>query len=175
MLGQEIRKKEAAKVIHDSVVKRFELEIERKKSLDKKANNLIGFIGIILSLVTGFGVIYLKMPKFVEWNFGYLIELSPLFSFITVCIALFLSTFFILRALQIKNYSYVPNAFNLIGEYEDSSENSVLQALYDEYAIAIKENTQENNKEARKIQKAVYCLSIGFLLLFIHVILSIFT
>jgi hypothetical protein len=38
-------------LILDAVAERFKLEVERNKDLDGKANNLVGFVGIILSLI----------------------------------------------------------------------------------------------------------------------------
>jgi hypothetical protein len=162
-------------LILSHVAERFKLEVERKKDLDGKANNLVGFVGIILSLISGFGLTSLaskKLPSF-ELTWVYASKVSPIVTFFLVYVLLFLSILFVLKALQIKNYSYVPNAFNLIGGFENANKGDVCQALYDEYAIATKDNLEENDKEAFDIRKSIYFL-LGALILFsISVVLSV--
>ena len=163
-------------LILDSVKERFNLEIERKQDLDGKANNLIGFVGIILSLISGFGLTTLTaiaLPTF-ELSWYYASKISSLVVFASVYASLFFSVLFVLKALQIKNYSYVPNAFNLIGAFENSNKDDVCQALYDEYAIAIKSNLTENNQEAHDIRKSIYCLLVALVLFSISVLLFVF-
>ena len=170
------QKNEPRELILNSVTERFKLEVERKQDLDGKANNLAGFVGIILSLISGFGLTSLasiKLPLLeLTWNFAS--KISPVITFVLVYISLFCSILFVLKALQIKNYRYVPNAFNLIGAYENSNKNDVCQALYDEYAIAIDTNLKENDKEAFDIKKSIYCLLVALILFSITVILFVF-
>jgi hypothetical protein len=163
-------------LILDSVKERFNLELERKQDLDSKANNLIGFVAIILSLISGFGLTTLTndtLPK-LEPTWYYVTKISPIFTFVIVYMLLFFSVLFVLKALQIKNYSYVPNAFNLIGAFENSNEDDVCQALYDEFAISIKTNSLKNDKEAFDIRKSIYFLLLALLLFSISVLLFVF-
>lgn len=163
-------------LILTSVVERFRLEVERKQDLDNKANNLAGFVGIILSLISGFGLTSLTsitIPTF-ETTWHYASKISPIILFGIDYALLFLSFSFVLKAIQIKKYKYVPNAFNLIGAFEDSNKNDVCKALYDEYAIAIKDNIIENNKEADDIRYSIYCLFAALILFSITVILFMF-
>jgi len=156
--------------IYNAVVNRFDLEIDRKKELDSKATNLIGFVGITASLVTGFGGTYLKMPTIKEWDLSALFLLSPIISFVFVLAFFFISFIFVLRALQIKEFTYVPSAFNLIGAYANSEKETILRDLTDDYAIAIKDNKEENDTKADNIKKAVWSLFVAFAALFFHVV-----
>ncbi len=166
----------AKELILNSVMERFKLEVERKQDLDGKANNLVGFVGIIMSLISGFGLTSLTsiiLPKS-ELSWFFASKISPIVTFVLVYVLLFGSILFVLKALQIKNYAYVPNAFNLIGGYENSSKDVVSQALYDEYAVAISSNLVENDKEAFDIRKSIYCLLVSLILFSITVILFVF-
>lgn len=162
-------------VIYEAVVKRFELEIDRTDGLDSKAANLAGFVGVVLGVVTGFGSLYLKIPGGMKFDWDALIPLSPIISFALALILLFLSFVESLVGLQIRKFVYVPNSFNLIHNYEDSKQEVVLSALYDEYAVAIKENRDVNNNKARRIQKALWILFGALVALSIHAALVLAT
>ena len=163
-------------LILNTVMERFKLEVERKQDLDSKANNLIGFVAIILSLISGFGLTTLTaftLPH-VELTWYYITKISPIVTFGLVYVSLFFSVLFVLKALQIKNYWYVPDAFKLIGAYENSNEEEVRQALYDQYAISIKSNLIENDKEAFDIRNSIYCLLVALVFFSISVLLFVF-
>ena len=103
-MSQE-QKKKSRELILNSIADRFKLEVERKKDLDGKANNLVGFVGIILSLISGFGLTSLTsiaLPKF-ELTWYYASKISPMVLFGFVYVVLFLSILFALKAVQIKN------------------------------------------------------------------------
>lgn len=160
----------SAKIIYEAIMKRFELEADRTDGLDDKASNLIGFVGIILGVVSGFGSTYLTIPGDLRLDWSSFIQLSPLVSFFFALFSLFLSFALALISLQIKEFIYVPHAFNLIYDFENSEEKDVIQALSDEYAVAIKENQGVNNDKAKRIRKAMLCLFAAFVLLSIHVL-----
>ena len=160
-------------IILNSVINRFDLEVERKKTLEEKANNLGGFVGVMLSLISGFGLTYISAPKFEGWTWTYLLQTTTLVFFALVYVTLFVSLALALKAIQIKKYTYVPDAFNLSGLYENSSSDIVCLALYDEYAIAIKTNTSENNAKAVCVKHSMYGLLAAFVFLAIHVTLFI--
>jgi hypothetical protein len=161
--------------VYEVVVKRFEFEIDRAKDLDDKASYLIGFVGVIATLFTGFGSSYLTLPPIEELNMHLLLQLSPIISFVAVLIFLFASFVFALKTLQIKEYVYVPNAYNLIGAYATATKQKILQDLTDDYAIAIEENIVMSNKKANSIKKAVLFLFVALFLLLLHVICLLLT
>lgn len=160
-------------IILEKVISRFELELNRKNDLDAKANNLLGFVGIVLTLVSGFGLTYLKLPSFGNLTVDFVLRISPIASFAVILVILLVSLVYILQALQIKTYTFVPNPFNLIGKYENASKETVVQALYDEYAIAAVDNDKMNVKEAGLIKKAVQALLFAFVILGIHSLLVV--
>jgi len=162
---------ESLDIIYNAVIRRFDLEIDRKKELDNKANNLVGFIGIIASLITGFGGTYLKIPRIEEWNLDSLRLLSPIISFALVLMFMLLSFVFVFQAIQIKRFTYVPHAFNLIGAYSDTERLTITQHLCDEYAVAIGDNGEVNDRKASNIKKAIWSLSFGLFTLILHAFL----
>lgn len=156
------------------VLERFRLETERKNDLDGKANNFAGFVGIIFSLVSGFGITSFSSFTWPDYQFSleYIWKISPIILFTLVYVALIIAVFFILKAMNIKAYIYVPQPFNLIGIYENNNKiEEITQALYDEYALAIDKNMQQNNKEALDIKKAINCFFSALVLFAIAVIL----
>lgn len=173
-LGNKLSLKDSRELILSHVFERFKLEVERKQDLDEKANNLAGFVGIILSLISGFGLTSLttfKLPAF-EWTFDYFYRISPIITFVVVYASLFLSVFFVLKAMNIKKYFYVPQAFNLIGAFENNTKtDEICQVLYDEYALAISDNMTKNDKEALDISKSIYCLFVSLVVFSVTVIL----
>jgi len=166
-----LHENDSLEIVYRTVVKRFELEIDRKKELDNKANNLVGFIGIIMSLITGFSVAYIKVPTIEEWNLGALRLLSPIISLGLVFIFILASFLFVLKVIQIKEFTYVPNAFTLVGAYSNSEKQVVLRDLCDDYAIAIGDNHTINDKKANDIKNAIWSLSLGFFALILHTFL----
>lgn len=168
-----LHESESLEIVYDAVVRRFELEIDRKKELDNKANNLVGFIGIIMSLITGFSAVYIKVPTIKEWNLDAFRLLSPIISLGIVFVFILASFLFVLRVIQIKQFTYVPHAFNLVGAYSDSEKEVVLRDLCDDYAIAIGDNHTVNDKKANDIKNAIWSLSLGFFALILHTFLLI--
>jgi len=164
-------KEDSLEIIYNAVIRRFELEIDRKKELDNKANNLVGFIGIIASLITGFGGTYLKIPNIEEWNLNSLRLLSPIVSFAFVLMFMLFSLIFVFQAIQIKQLTYVPHAFNLIGAYSNTEKLTIIQHLCDEYAVAIGDNSVVNDRKANNIKKAIWSLSLGLFTLVLHAFL----
>lgn len=160
--------------IYDVVSKRFEFEMDRAKDLDSKAYYLIGFVGIISTLITGFGSNYLTLPIIEELSLNLLFLLSPIISFVVVLIFFFSAFIFGLQALQIKEYTIVPNAFNLIGAYANAEKQRILQDLTDDYAIAIDDNMEVSNKKANSIKNAVWCLFFALFALLFHAIFLLF-
>jgi len=159
--------------IYHCILERFSLEIDRKKELDNKATQLIGFVGIISSMVTILGGTYLNIPNIREWNLDSMILLSPIIVFVLALILFFSSFAFVLKALQIKEFTYVPDAFKLIGAYASSDKETILRDLSDDYAIAISDNRKVNDRKADDIKKAVWSLFLAFPILLFHMILSL--
>jgi len=166
---------ETKQIIYEAVVRRFELETERTNDLDSKAANLTGLVGIILGVVTGFGSAYLTIPSDMKPDWHSLTLLSPVISFALVLLLLFITFVLALVGLQIRAFTYVPHSFNLIRDYENSEPQEVLPALYDEYAVAIKENRDVNDDKAKKIQKAMWSLFAALILLSVHALLFLVT
>jgi len=148
----------ALKVIHDEVVRRFQYESERTKRLDDKASNVMGFVGIITGLVSGLGALALKVPT-------NLTEVIATILFFLTIAALICSFVFSLIGYRIKKFIIVPDAYFLIGAYEGKHKERILRDLNDNYAVAIEENMTLNNRKVAHINRAMYALFLGILLI----------
>jgi hypothetical protein len=124
-------------------------------------------------MVTILGGTYLNIPNIREWNLDSMILLSPIIVFVLALILFFSSFAFVLKALQIKEFTYVPDAFKLIGAYASSDKETILRDLSDDYAIAISDNRKVNDRKADDIKKAVWSLFLAFPILLFHMILSL--
>ena len=142
-------KTSTSEIIYNEVMKRCEFEFERFKHLDDKASNTISFIGILIGLISGFGSLSLKFPVNPA-------DAVPMVLFSVSLILLFLSFLFSLKAFQIKKFTIVPNAYFLIGEYENKEKAVVVQGLYDNYAVAIEDNMKINDEKSKNINACMH-------------------
>ena len=94
--------------IFDQVKEKYDFENTRSNALDSKANNLLGLIGIILSIVlAGNGILYTDYTK-VDTQFR--ITQGEMQVLIAILIFLAISLGLGCGALWLVNYTRVPNA-----------------------------------------------------------------
>lgn len=157
----------ALETVYDEVVKRFQFESERTKHLDDKASNMIGFVGIIIGLVSALGGLLLGVPQTP-------IKICATVLFFCVLILLVLSFIFGLAAYHVKKFTAVPDAYFLIGAYEKEDKERILRDLNDNYAVAIEENMKLNNQKVEYIKRVTYALFFGILLIPWFVLFAMF-
>jgi hypothetical protein len=147
----------ASDTIYNEVSKRFERELERANHLDDKASNIIGFIGVLTGIVSGFGAFTLKFPT----NETELVVTSL---FGLSLLALFSAFIFGLKAYSPQKFTLVPDQYYLIGEYEKAEKKRVIGDLCDNYAIAIEDNMIINDSKVNNIKWAMRCLFTAILI-----------
>ncbi len=153
-------------LIFDLIKRRYDDELERIKSLDTKAGNLIGYISIVTSLLIGAGTFNilgkLSKPEYY----------SPYF----VAIGLLLVSFiFSLNALKIRKWKVVPATERLIKEYMKPKYDyeAVVSKVLGTMADAVNEIEQKNEMKAVKIGLSWYFLIGGLVAMATYV--AIFT
>lgn len=162
-LGQSQNEQEEKRneLIFDLVKKRFDSERERARDLDGKANNLIGFISIVVGLLLGGAGTFkfaLPLPN---------LPLSILY-FIGVGILL-ASIGFALAAFKIRNWIVVPNMRTLITKYVTAPYEEVLKRNAGEMAKAVINSEIQNDTKAKLIEWSWYLLISGLSMVFIFV------
>ena len=103
--------------VYDTLVKRFEHHIEIRESLDNKANNMIGYITIIIGLLIGLGAFDL-FTKTTEFKLSYYFYISGI-------IALLLSIILSLLCVKISKYMIYTKLEELEADWENPRQNSM--------------------------------------------------
>jgi len=146
-----------SETIYNEVVKRFERELERTAHLDDKANNIIGFVGVLAGIISGFGAFTLKTPT----NYT---ETAIVASFIISLLFLFSSFIIGLKSYFPKKFTMIPDPYFLIGKYEKAEQEQVIRDLSDNYAVAVDDNMTINDCKSTNIKRAVGCLFAAIVL-----------
>ena len=139
-------------------MERHSREWDRTNDLDSKANNVIGFAGILTTLSAG---ILELLPK---GRFEYLFSI-PLAAFIIVAI-------FGLLAYWITDFEAI-NPDAIIKCYSDSSEKEVLRTFVATTSKITMSNSSHNQRKANLIYAALMLLVISISLFFAFSIINL--
>ncbi len=102
--GADTEQKERDLMIFDLVKRRYDSEWQRINNLDSKANNLIGFISVIVTLLLGAGTLQVQQ----------LLSNSNKWIYITGIVFLLASIGAALWAFQIRRWKIVPHVDTLV-------------------------------------------------------------
>jgi hypothetical protein len=134
----------------DLVKRRYDSEVQRINDLDSKANNMTGYVSIVISLLIGTG------------TFGVLGKLSIFVYYIPYFIGIILlavSFLFSLSAIAIRKYPFVPKPETLIEVYLTKKSRVVTRKVLATMAAAVTNIREQNEDKALKIT-----FSWGFLI-----------
>jgi hypothetical protein len=137
-------------LILNLTMKRYDTELQRISDLDSKANNMTGYVSIVISLLVGTG------------TFGVLGKLSISTYYVPYFIGLVLlavSFLFALSAIAIRKYEFVPKPETLIDEYLTEKSRVVTRKVLATIVAAVTEIREKNEDKALKIR-----FSWGFLI-----------
>ena len=129
-------------LILDLIKRRYDSELQRINDLDSKANNMTGYVSIVISLLIGTG------------TFGVFGKLSISIYYIPYIIGIILlavSFLFSLSAIAIRNYNFVPNPQFLIDNYLTRKSRFVTRKVMATMSSAISEIGEQNEDKALKI------------------------
>jgi hypothetical protein len=156
--------------IFDQVRERYNYEYTRLTALDGKANNLLGLIGIILSIVlAGNGILFSDItspdtPVRITQNELWILTLILVF----LVIALGLGC----GSLWLRSYDRVPNAEYLLRSFAKSSKRKVVKKSTASIVAAIKTNKFNNDLKGYFIIAMLVMFFIGmiFAAIFIYTV-----
>ena len=137
--------------------------------MDQKANNTIGFSGIILSFVAAAGVYLIQyVPKTANYYslFSYLFLFGVVF--------LVLSIFLALKASSVKYYKMFPEPDKFLKKTENLKKEDILDGLPKVYDAIITSNRAIINNNAKYISYSQIFLSVGLLLNVLFVMSMVF-
>jgi hypothetical protein len=153
-------------LVYEILKAKFDLDWNRIDTLDQKANNTIGFVGIILSLLLALGDWFLKEKENnLNYNYGYVF-------FVFVVLLFIVSIFYALKATSIKNYKTYPGMIrDFIDEVEKQDKQFIIESAILNYGKAIEINIDIINKKAEYIKSSHHLFVIG---LFINALFVIY-
>jgi hypothetical protein len=147
--------------IFDQVKERYNYEYTRLAALDGKANNLLGLIGIILSIVlAGNGILFSDItspdtPVRVTQN--ELRILTVILVFLVIALGLGCGS------LWLRSYDRVPNAEYLLKTFAKSSKRKVVKKSTASIVAAIKTNKFNNDLKGYFIIAMLVMFFIGMI------------
>jgi membrane protein implicated in regulation of membrane protease activity len=155
--------------IYNKIKERYDLEIKRISILDTKASNLVGWIGLIISILAAGLEVFTKN--------GVFISLGAMALLVVVFIVLITSLFFSLIAARLRRYWVFPgpNKENeFVNDFQDLSHKIVVTRVTSETIIGIKVNVSESNRKVLYITIAwiLFLIGMGFASLSIFWILQ---
>ena len=150
--------KENENKLFDLAEKRYNFELQRIKDLDSKAGNLVGYVGIVTSLIIGLGTFNLlgklSTPGYYALYFGGIIALAS-------------SIFFSVWAIKVRKFRFNPQRSDIMHFYNNPSieYRILLRTNIFEMSKAFYENWETNNKKGMWILISLICFIAGILLL----------
>jgi hypothetical protein len=146
-------------LILDLVKRRYDSELQRINDLDGKANNMTGFVSVVITLLIGTG------------TFGVLGKIANLEYYIPYFIGielLIISFLYSLSAIRIRRWEYVPKAETLTTQYLTLHPRVVTRKVLVTMAESIASMKQQNEQKANGINMGWYFLIAGlaFIVLF---------
>jgi hypothetical protein len=148
----------------DLVKSRYDDEVQRIRDLDSKANNMTGYVSIVISLFIGagtFGVLG-GLPSFTYYIIPYLIGL----------LLLTVSFLFALSAIAIRRYKFVPRPETLIRNYLNKSPRIITLTMLANLSDAVTQISEMNEVKALKIifSWAFLLAGIGSIIIFVFML-----
>ena len=161
--------------IFEQVQKSYDDEYDRMKALDNKTNNLLGLIGIILSVIlAGNGILFTDLAKDNTPKSITEVETQVL-SAILVFLALALGLG--CGALWLVNYETAPNSYSLMQYYSEGNKRTAVIRTTASLANATSVNERKNNFKAYLMMAMLIAFLIAMVLsaVFIYLIAVKFT
>jgi hypothetical protein len=149
-------------LLFDLIKRRYDSVWDRITNLDSKANNLMGFVSVVIGLLLG--PITLSLSKLLS----YLLLSVLYFSGIGL---LLISIGIALYALKIKRWDAVPDVQTLLDKYTSTSYYEALIANRDTMADAVLKMEKQTNSKAKFIGLSWYLLIAGLVGIFMFIVL----
>lgn len=171
---------ESRQLMNSILSNAYELEWQRTRDIESKACNIVGFTGIIFTLIIG------TLSSILVADKGIIIGrilFSHWYSKIVIIVVLslmVLSMYYGIKALSVKDWKY-PIAQNFVAMFKKSSEASILKqeligSINRTYSDCIEANEKLNDKIASyiKYSHVSFLLSIILIAIYFVYVLNIF-
>ncbi|MDA0525444.1 hypothetical protein [Methanococcoides alaskense] len=159
-MGGIVGNLERYRLIYEIMVNRYKSEFERTYQIERKATNIVGFVGIIFSLVSIAGIFLLEQTflgnVFIDSILYYLLSL----------IALILSIIFGLMVLYVKMRAIVPNP-NIFKEYfidKNIGTSDILRKISNDLVVAVNNNKKANDRNINLLIFSYITFIVGIIL-----------
>jgi hypothetical protein len=149
-------------LIFELIKRRLDNERQRINDLDAKANNLVGFVSVVVSILLGSALFELRSLSS---------NLSISLLFFVGMGGLLLSIVLALAGFRIRRWRDVPEVQYLIERYTTLPYDEVLKRNAGEMANAVKHAEVQNNRKAQLISWSWYFLIAGLSLVVLFIIL----
>jgi hypothetical protein len=153
-------------LIFDLVKRRYDNESDRRKDLDEKAGNLIGYVTIVTGLLVGLGTFDIldKLSKpqyFIPYFVGIALLLTSIISS--------------LISIRLAKWSVVPKYEDLESMMNDPQYEyrTVIRRTCLAMGRAIKTNRINNNEKVKWTKRSWLCLILGLILVLIYVVIFV--
>jgi hypothetical protein len=140
-------------LIFELIKRRLDNEWRRINDLDNKANNLVGFVSVVVSLLLGAATFKLSSALMCTANLLILYFLG--IGILLTCIIVALT------GSKVRKWSDVPDVQYLIKHYTTLPYDEVLKRNAGEMANAVMQIENQNNYKARLVKWSWYLLIIG--------------
>jgi len=137
--------------------------------LDKKASQIIGFVGIIFSLFAGF---YALVMKDLAENVRFLLYYSDWKIVILLAIFLLaLSVFCCIKTLHVRTFYDAPDTVVLINDYAKAERDvpTILRDVGTEISRAVEDNKKINDGKADFVKYSTISFASGMLLIMLFI------
>ncbi len=164
--------KETERLIYESSLRVFDIELQRTNDLDNKSSTLLAVGSTIIAIFVGLGSLSIKELSESDYYFLLLVTL------ISGIMAIFSSLLYTLEIYnplshKLREYKAAPDPQFLISEYSDKSERVVIKRLTATIAKAWKIDLEINDKKTIRIARAFFLLEIGIGLMILYAIMFI--
>lgn len=149
-------------LIFELIKRRLDNEWRRINDLDSKANNLVGFVSVVVSLLLGVATFELSASLACKIHLSILYFMGIGFLITSIILAL--------SGSKIRRWSDVPDVQYLIREYTKRPYEEVLKRNAGEMANAVMQIEKQNNRKAKLINGSWYLLIIGLTIVLLFII-----
>ena len=152
---EEGKASSAEEFIYEQIKHRYDFENTRTDALDSKASNLVGWVGLIISIMSAWTGITLERDESLSLSFHENVLLVAMFVFLVG------SLFFSLVAFRLSNYSVVPEPRPFMNTYKTKTHSWTLRKFTATMVDAIENNLKKNNQKASFIVIAWALFLVG--------------
>lgn len=147
----------------EEIIRNYEREDKRKTSLESKASYFLVIISLIAGL-WGNTIVYMIL----NYDFSSLIAIFFITSILSI-IFLFISAYFSIDVISIRNYGYPILSSNPDDLRVKLSEplKILTEELFNSYLVSFTENKIRNNKKAKNLRKSYEFLIINIIFILV--------